>query len=86
MMEFLKFGDIIDNGYASETNPFKYGIVIYSRGTKQGGIRLTNGRGEFWTVDPHDRITKVGSVWKEAIEALRAVAADQEGEAHHGNG
>jgi hypothetical protein len=73
----LKFGDIIDNGYASDTNPTKYGIVIYSRSARNGGIRLTNGRGKYWTVDPHDRIVKVGSVHDEAIAAL-ATASDAE--------
>ena len=66
----LKFGDIIDNGCASENNPFKFGIVVYSRSTRNGGIRLTNGRGKFWTVDPHDRIVKAGSIWNDAVAAL----------------
>ena len=58
----MKFGDIIDNGYASKDNPTKYGIVIYSRGIRQGGIRLTNGKGKYWTVDPHDKIKVVGNI------------------------
>ena len=58
----MKFGDIVDNGYASDDNPTKYGIVIYSRGARQGGIRMTDGKGKFWTVDPHDRIKVVGRI------------------------
>lgn len=69
----LKFGDIIDNGYASENNPIKYGIVIYSRSIRNGGIKLTNGQGKFWIIEPHDRVNKVGSIWSEAITALAQV-------------
>ena len=72
----LKFGDIIDNGYASNNNPHKFGIVIYSRSTRNGGIKLTNGRGKFWIVDPHDRIIKVGSIWGEAVAALAQAGKD----------
>lgn len=41
----LKFGDIIENGWASERNPQKFGIVVKARGHS---INCTNGEGLFW--------------------------------------
>lgn len=71
----LKFGDIIDNGYASDTNPHKYGIVVNAT-SKQ--IKVTNGKGTFWIVDNHDRITKLGSVHIWATETLANVQPQPE--------
>lgn len=41
----LKFGDIIENGWASERNPHKFGIVVKARGHS---INCTDGAGSFW--------------------------------------
>lgn len=41
----LKFGDIIENGHASERNPHKFGIVVKARGHS---INCTDGAGGFW--------------------------------------
>lgn len=41
----LKFGDIIENGWASERNPTKFGIVVKARGHS---INCTDGAGKFW--------------------------------------
>jgi hypothetical protein len=40
----LKFGDIIENGWASENNPNKFGIVVKARGHS---INCTDGAGSF---------------------------------------
>ena len=41
----LKFGDIIENGWASEQNPNKFGIVVKAR---EHSINCTDGKGRFW--------------------------------------
>ena len=41
----LKFGDIIENGWASEKNPMKFGIVVKARGHS---INCTDGQELFW--------------------------------------
>lgn len=41
----LKFGDIIENGYASSENPRRISIVVKARAHT---INCTNGEGDFW--------------------------------------
>ena len=41
----MKFGDIIENGWASASNPFKYGIFVKKN---SNNILLTDMDGEFW--------------------------------------
>lgn len=43
--ETLKFGDVIENGYASEDNPRRTAIVVKARGHS---INCTDGNGDFW--------------------------------------
>lgn len=71
MRKKLKFGDIVENGWASERNPLRFGIVVK---IKEGSIALTNGEGKYWDL-AFDRETKlqiVGSAlnpaWQEVIE------------------
>jgi len=53
------FGDIVENGWASDDNPQKRGFVV--RATRQS-IELTNGKGDFWkfSIGPNNRLTKIG--------------------------
>lgn len=41
----LKFGDIIENGWASTDNPNRFGIVVNPR---SHSIMLTDGNKNFW--------------------------------------
>lgn len=42
-----RFGDIIENGWASKNNPHRKGIFVRHNRNK---IELTNGKGKFWEV------------------------------------
>lgn len=70
MRKKLKFGDIIENGWASERNPIRFGIVIK---VKDKTIHLTNGEGKFWDLcfDKESKIEIVGnalnSTWLKVI-------------------
>ena len=59
-----RFGDAVENGYASEDNPIRHGIFVreFKRiGRMNPGLtwELTDGNGKFWTVQPrhNDRLT-----------------------------
>lgn len=62
----LRFGDLIENGWASDSNPTKRGYFV-RRGINSGFvnrgpyIEVTNGSGKFWRLSPKGdhRITKV---------------------------
>lgn len=41
----LKFGDIIENGHASEDNPRRIAIVVKSR---KHSINCTDGKDDYW--------------------------------------
>lgn len=41
----VKFGDIIENGYASKDNPRRTSIVVKAR---DHSINCTDGNGDFW--------------------------------------
>lgn len=44
--ETLKFGDVIENGYASEDNPRRVSIVV--KKARGHSINCTDGNGDFW--------------------------------------
>jgi hypothetical protein len=52
----LKFGDLIENGWASEDNPHRTGYFVEHKWIKTGKhsrsklLRLTNRKGDFWEV------------------------------------
>lgn len=50
-----KFGDVIENGHASEENPHRFGFVIE---VNVKTIQLTDGDGAFWKLifDPTSKI------------------------------
>jgi hypothetical protein len=66
----LKFGDIIENGWASENNPHKFGIVVKARGHS---INCTDGAGEFWDLvfDHSTKIKAHGNVLNDNYEKIK---------------
>lgn len=66
----LKFGDIIENGWASERNPSKFGIVVKARGHS---INCTNGEGLFWDLvfDFGTKIKVHGNVLNDEFEKIK---------------
>lgn len=57
----FRFGDIIENGWASEGNPYRIGIFVRH---KNKTIELTDGKGKFWEVihDKEHRNIRLGSL------------------------
>jgi hypothetical protein len=66
----LKFGDIIENGYASERNPDKFGIVVKARGHS---INCTDGAGRFWDLvfDHNTKIKIHGNTLNDNYEKIK---------------
>lgn len=66
----LKFGDIIENGWASERNPSKFGIVVKARGHT---INCTDGSGLFWDLvfDPGTKIKLHGNTLNNNYEEIK---------------
>lgn len=66
----LKFGDIIENGWASERNPCKVGIVVKARGHS---INCTDGKGKFWDLifDAGTKIKIHGNTLNENYEEIK---------------
>lgn len=65
----LKFGDIIENGYASADNPTRIGVFIRFKTVPRGqinagkAIECRSDNGAFWTTDfGNDRLRKIGSI------------------------
>lgn len=58
----FRFGDIIDNGWASKGNPMRVAIFVRH---KSKTIELTDGKGEFWETyhDKENRNAKIGSIF-----------------------
>lgn len=59
----FKFGDKLENGYASEDNPTKRGYFVrFCRAQNLPCVEVTDGKGKFWKVifDKEHRITKIG--------------------------
>jgi hypothetical protein len=67
------FGDVIENGWASEANPTRIGLFV-REGRRTGRMNpgryfeVTDGKGKFWEL-PLDRDHKI-SVRRQAAEAL----------------
>lgn len=73
----FKFGDIVENGWASEDNPTRKGVVV-KRGVTKGRlnpgpfVQLTDMKGEFWEcgAGKDHKLSVVGSVLPDkALEA-----------------
>jgi hypothetical protein len=70
----LKFGDIVENGWASVNNPTRFGIVVR---VNRKDIDLTDGEGKFWKLcfDKESKITIRGSIllidWETDYELLK---------------
>jgi hypothetical protein len=60
LKDTLRFGDIIENGYASEDNPRRLAIIVKARGHS---INCTDGKGDYWDLlfDPKARIKLHGT-------------------------
>jgi uncharacterized Ntn-hydrolase superfamily protein len=60
----MKFGDIVVNGWASENNPQRSGIVVRNKGKS---IEFTDGKGCFWQIvnDKDSKFQVIGNVLKE---------------------
>lgn len=57
----FKFGDLIENHYASEDNPRRIGIFV--KKDSNGHFEITDGKGKFWTsAYDNDKLVKIGSV------------------------
>lgn len=67
----LKFGDIIENGRASEKNPNKFGIVVKAR---EHSINCTDGLGRFWDLvfDAQSKINLHGNTLNDGYEKIKA--------------
>lgn len=57
----LNFGDVVENGWASDSNPHKRGYFIrYATRQRQKCAELTDGKGEIWHCPLKDnRLSKV---------------------------
>ena len=57
------FGDLIENGWASESNPTRVGFFVRMRRC-QGlpAVETTDGLGKFWNVfaDPKHKMKRIG--------------------------
>ncbi|MGG3504703.1 hypothetical protein ABES58_04380 [Paenibacillus lautus] len=57
----FKFGDLIENHYASEDNPRRIGIFV--KKDSNGHFEMTDGKGKFWlSANDNDKLVKVGSI------------------------
>ncbi len=84
-IENAKFGDIIENEWASETNPRRVGIYIGKKSNYLKTISLTDGNGDVWNLinDDSSRSVVIGNAFeqheqelartKEAVEKLEYV-------------
>jgi len=57
------FGDIIENGWAGEGNPYRKAIFIRH---KKNTIELTDGKGEFWETyhESTHKNSRIGSIYE----------------------
>lgn len=60
------FGDILENGWASDRNPTKRSIYL-GTGHRSSGpyFKMTDGKGHFWeqNADKYNKLTKVGTIF-----------------------
>lgn len=56
----FKFGDIIENNYASEDNPKRVGIFLKKTSK---GYEMTDAKGNFWlSAHDNEKLIKIGSI------------------------
>lgn len=69
----LKFGDIIENGWASKDNPRRIGIVVKARAHS---INVTDGNGDFWDLvfDASSRIKIHGNTLNDNYEKIKSTS------------
>lgn len=69
----LKFGDIIENGHASDRNPIRFGIIVKPR---DHSINITDGKGEYWDLvfDSKSKIKIHGNTLNDNYEKIKAAA------------
>jgi len=67
---YLKFGDIIENGWASYDNPARFGILVKARGHS---LNITDGKGRFWDLvfDHSTKIKVHGNVLNDNYEKIK---------------
>ena len=68
----FKFGDVIENGWAGDGNPTKYGYFIQTKqntGRLNPGryVVLTDGKGKVWEVVACDKLRKTGARFPEQL-------------------
>lgn len=60
----MKFLDIVENGYASESNPRRIGIFIRKNGRN---CEMTDGKGDFWLSSyDNDKLQVIGNLLNES--------------------
>lgn len=58
----MKFGDIVENGWASEDNPRRKGVFVR---TKEKGYEMTNMKGDFWlSAKDNQKLSVIGSIFQ----------------------
>jgi hypothetical protein len=63
----FKFGDLIENHYASEDNPRRKGVFV--KKNREGHLEITDGKGSFWlSAADNDKLVKIGSILGEVSE------------------
>lgn len=69
----IKFGDIIENGWAYEDNPRRISIVVKPRAFS---IHCTDGKGEFWDLlfDPTSKIKIHGNTLNDNYEKIKSAS------------
>lgn len=66
----LKFGDIVENGWASIRNPIRFGIVIE---VKVKTIRMTDGKDRFWELcfDAQTKLKLYGNITNKTLDDFK---------------
>ncbi len=69
----LRFGDIIENGHASEDNPRRIAIVVKPR---KHSINCTDGKDDYWDLvfTMLSRIKVLGNALNDNYEKIKAAA------------
>ncbi|MGW8823418.1 hypothetical protein ACWGNU_14955 [Paenibacillus lautus] len=71
----FKFGDLIENHYASEDNPRRIGIFV--KKDSKGHFEMTDGKGKFWlSANDNDKLVKIGSVKHPPLRRRREIQSE----------
>lgn len=81
----FKFGDVIENGWASDANPTKRGVFL-RRGFRTGRMNPgpyiiclhDDGKTSETPSDPMSKLTKVGTIFDDHLSRITALEADVE--------